>query len=595
MQTIEEILTYKITEAFKQCFNVKIFANDVKIEKTHYGFQGDLTFIVFPFVKLLKVPADYIAQKIGEYLKQTVQEVVDIQIVKGFLNITVSDIYYIKWLKDNFNNNNFKCPKLNIPPIVLEFSSPNTNKPLHLGHIRNNLLGWSLSQILEAAGYNVIKVNLINDRGIHICKSMLGYMKWGNGETPENTGIKGDKFVGKYYVLFETQYKKEVQELIALGIPETEALLKAPLIIEAQEILRKWETGDEKIVSLWKKMNLWVLNGFNETYNRLKIYFDKIYYESDIYQLGKNIIKWGLANNTVFAEEDGSIWADFTNEGLDKKLLLRSDGTSVYITQDIGVAVQRYDEYKPYKMIYVVGNEQIYHFDVLKRIIKKLGFEWYDKIYHLSYGMVELPEGKMKTREGKVVDADDLMDQMFETAKNITTELGKIDDLNDEDARNLYEMIGLGALKYFILKVDPKKNMLFNPDESIDFNGNTGPFIQYTYARINSLLKKAVEAGNNFYTYDINFNILSVEKNLIKLLKEYKIIIKQAAEELNPAIVANYVYELSKLFNQFYQEIPILKEKDNNIKSFRLALACLTSYVIKDSLLLLGIDAPAQM
>ncbi len=595
MQTIEEILTYKITEAFKQCFNVKIFANDVKIEKTHYGFQGDLTFIVFPFVKLLKVPADYIAQKIGEYLKQTVSEVVDIQIVKGFLNITVSDIYYIKWLKDNFNNNNFKCPKLNIPPIVLEFSSPNTNKPLHLGHIRNNLLGWSLSQILEAAGYNVIKVNLINDRGIHICKSMLGYMKWGNGETPENTGIKGDKFVGKYYVLFETQYKKEVQELIALGIPETEALLKAPLIIEAQEILRKWETGDEKIVSLWKKMNLWVLNGFNETYNRLKIYFDKIYYESDIYQLGKNIIKWGLANNTVFAEEDGSIWADFTNEGLDKKLLLRSDGTSVYITQDIGVAVQRYDEYKPYKMIYVVGNEQIYHFDVLKRIIKKLGFEWYDKIYHLSYGMVELPEGKMKTREGKVVDADDLMDQMFETAKNITTELGKIDDLNDEDARNLYEMIGLGALKYFILKVDPKKNMLFNPDESIDFNGNTGPFIQYTYARINSLLKKAVEAGNNFYTYDINFNILSVEKNLIKLLKEYKIIIKQAAEELNPAIVANYVYELSKLFNQFYQEIPILKEKDNNIKSFRLALACLTSYVIKDSLLLLGIDAPAQM
>jgi len=457
------------------------------------------------------------------------------------------------------------------------------------------LLGWSLSQILEAAGYNVIKVNLINDRGIHICKSMLGYMKWGNGETPENTGIKGDKFVGKYYVLFETQYKKEVQELIALGIPETEALLKAPLIIEAQEILRKWETGDEKIVSLWKKMNLWVLNGFNETYNRLKIYFDKIYYESDIYQLGKNIIKWGLANNTVFAEEDGSIWADFTNEGLDKKLLLRSDGTSVYITQDIGVAVQRYDEYKPYKMIYVVGNEQIYHFDVLKRIIKKLGFEWNDKIYHLSYGMVELPEGKMKTREGKVVDADDLMDQMFETAKNITTELGKIDDLNDEDARNLYEMIGLGALKYFILKVDPKKNMLFNPDESIDFNGNTGPFIQYTYARINSLLKKAVEAGNNFYTYDINFNILSVEKNLIKLLKEYKIIIKQAAEELNPAIVANYVYELSKLFNQFYQEIPILKEKDNNIKSFRLALACLTSYVIKDSLLLLGIDAPAQM
>lgn len=595
MEIIEDAISLKLSEAFKKCFDVDVAPDAVKFQKTHSGFKGDITFVVFPFLSLTRNSPDNTAKKLGEYLINNTSEVIDIEVVKGFLNICISDRYYINWLKDNFYRNNFSLPKKNNLPILLEFSSPNTNKPLHLGHIRNNLLGWSLSQILECAGNTVKRLNLINDRGIHICKSMLGYMKWGNGETPESCGVKGDKLVGKYYVLFENKYKQEINELVAKGLTADEAAKTAPLITEAQDILRKWEGGNKEIIALWQKMNSWVFAGFESTYKRLGINFDKTYYESDIYKYGKQIILSGLSDGKLSKEEDGSVWADFTEEGLDKKILLRADGTSVYITQDIGTAVLRYDEFKPSKMIYVVGNEQIYHFDVLKKALQKLGFEWYNKIFHLSYGMVELPEGKMKTREGKVVDADDLIDEMYITAKKITSELGKNNDMDEKKSDELYNTIGLGALKYFILKVAPKKNMLFNPDESIDFNGNTGPFIQYTYARINSLLNKAETIGLKPEINDINFNISTTEKNLIKTLRDFKNIIAQAAEELDPSVIANYVYELTKLFNQFYQEIPVLKEENNALKLFRLAFAFLTLNVVKASMSLLGINVPEKM
>ncbi len=595
MEIIEDAISLKLSEAFKKCFDVDVAPDAVKFQKTHSGFKGDITFVVFPFLSLTKNSPDNTAKKLGEYLINNTSEVKDIEVVKGFLNICISDRYYINWLKDNFYRNNFSLPKKNNLPILLEFSSPNTNKPLHLGHIRNNLLGWSLSQILECAGNTVKRLNLINDRGIHICKSMLGYMKWGNGETPESCGVKGDKLVGKYYVLFENKYKQEINELVAKGLTADEAAKTAPLITEAQDILRKWEGGNKEIIALWQKMNSWVFAGFESTYKRLGINFDKTYYESDIYKYGKQIILSGLSDGKLSKEEDGSVWADFTEEGLDKKILLRADGTSVYITQDIGTAVLRYDEFKPSKMIYVVGNEQIYHFDVLKKALQKLGFEWYNKIFHLSYGMVELPEGKMKTREGKVVDADDLIDEMYITAKKITSELGKNNDMDEKKSDELYNTIGLGALKYFILKVSPKKNMLFNPDESIDFNGNTGPFIQYTYARINSLLNKAETIGLKPEINDINFNISTTEKNLIKTLRDFKNIIAQAAEELDPSVIANYVYELTKLFNQFYQEVPVLKEENNALKLFRLAFAFLTLNVVKASMSLLGINVPEKM
>jgi len=596
MQDVETIISDKLSEAFKIYFNLNIPSNQIKFQKTHFDFNGDITFVVFPFVKLAKTLPDNLAKILGEYISKYVECISTVETVKGFLNITVSDNYYVNWLKDNYKTDSFVLKqKSDNPPILLEFSSPNTNKPLHLGHVRNNLLGWSLAQILVASGKNVVKLNLVNDRGIHICKSMLAYLKWGNGETPESSGIKGDKLVGKYYVLFEKQYKSEITELVSQGKSEEEAMKIAPSIIEAQELLRRWEFGDKAIIDLWHTMNSWVYEGFNKTYERLGIQFDKTYYESEVYQYGKQIIEKGLAEGKIIKEADGSIWADLTDEGLGKKILLRSDGTSVYITQDIGTAVLRYNEFKPSQIIYVVGNEQIYHFDVLTKILKKLGFEWYEKIFHLSYGMVELPEGKMKTREGKVIDADDLMDEMYITAKLITSQLGKASELENTKADELYNIIGLGALKYFILKIDPKKNILFNPDESIDFNGNTGPFIQYTYARINSLLAKAKSQGIEPGVFDSEIKILKIEKNIIKLLREYPNIIQESADELNPAIIANYIYELTKSYNQFYQEVPILKENDNMLKSFRLSFSILTGKIIKSAMLLLGIQLPEKM
>jgi len=481
--------------------------------------------------------------------------------------------------------------------VVLEYSSPNTNKPLHLGHIRNNLLGYSLSRILTANGFPVVKVNLINDRGIHICKSMLAYMKWGKGETPESCGIKGDKLIGKYYVLFDKKYKEEIKGLMEKGLTENEAGQQAPLILEAREILRRWEAHDHETVLLWKLMNGWAYKGFNETYKRLGVDFDHIYYESDTYLSGKNLVMEGLEKGVLRRHVDGSVWIDLTQEGLDEKLLLRSDGTSVYMTQDLGTAQLRYDDYHPSRMIYVVGNEQNYHFEVLKRVLLKLNKPYASRIFHLSYGMVELPEGKMKSREGTVVDADDLIEEMFITAGEMTRELGKASDFPEKEAKKLFEMIGLGALKYYILKVDPKKNMLFDPRESIDFNGNTGPFIQYTFARINSLISKAailqmkVEPGSHLTGY----TLLSSEKDTIKLLMNFSQIVQQAADELSPAIVANYVYELAKTYNQFYQEIPVLKEENPGLRQLRLMLSVFTASVIHTSLNLLGIECPERM
>jgi len=596
MQNISELLALKLSLAFKECYNEEVPVENIKFQKTNAGFKGDLTFVVFPFLKISKASPEITAATLGEYLMMHSEDVVAVEIVKGFLNITVSDIYYINSLNLGFNNSLYGSVVYDgSAPIVLEYSSPNTNKPLHLGHVRNNLLGRSLAYILEAAGKKVIKVNLVNDRGIHICKSMLGYMKWGRGETPESAGLKGDKLVGKFYVLFEQNYKSEIQELVNKGLKEEDATKSAPLILEAQNILRLWEAGNAEIISLWKVMNKWVLEGFDVTYNRLGIDFDKTYYESDIYLSGKSIVENGLADGNVTRDETGAVWADLTNEGLDRKILIRSDGTSVYITQDIGTAALRHKEFEPDKMIYVVGNEQIYHFDVLKKILLKLGYCWADKLFHLSYGMVELPEGKMKTREGTVVDADDIMDEMYDSAKQITSELGKTENLSSEEADKLFNIIGLGALKYFILKVDPKKNMLFNPAESIDFDGNTGPFVQYTYARICSLSAKAELAEVRAEVNPAGINVQPIEKALLILLHDFPDVVKQAAGELSPSVIVNYVYELSRTFNQFYHEIPVLKENDATLKSYRLALVKFTGITVKNAMGLLGISVPERM
>jgi len=480
--------------------------------------------------------------------------------------------------------------------VVVEYSSPNTNKPLHLGHIRNNLLGYSISNILHANGNKIIKTNIVNDRGIHVCKSMIAWQRWSGGETPENSGKKGDLLVGKYYVRFDQEYKKEVEELISHEMDEEEAKKSAPLIIEAQEMLRKWEAGDNEIIGLWKRMNEWVYKGFDETYEKLGVDFDKIYYESDTYKLGKKYVLEGLKKGVFLQKEDGSVWVDLTSDGLDKKILLRSDGTSVYMTQDIGTAKQRFDDFLFEKHIYVVGNEQDYHFQVLPLIMKKLGYKWADNLLHLSYGMVELPEGKMKSREGTVVDADDLIEEMLVTAKEMAEELGKLEGYSEEEKKNIYRIIGLGALKYFILKVDPRKNMLFNPRESIDFNGNTGPFIQYTYARIQSVLKKAKDVGlepsDNF---NISLVINNKEVELLKLLYELPIVIKESADTLNPALVANYVYGLTKEYNQYYHDFPIIKESDYDLRHFRLTLSKYIGNVIESAMAMLGIEVPDRM
>lgn len=594
---IEQILTDKVTEAVRNLYQLEASLSQIQLQNTRKEFDGDITLVVFPFTRISRKSPEATAAEIGEYLLANLTEVESFNVIKGFLNISIKKEYWLNFLSGNYQAEKFGFQDLrNNKPVVVEYSSPNTNKPLHLGHIRNNLLGFSLSRILQAAGKNVVKVNLVNDRGIHICKSMLAWQRWGNGETPESSGLKGDHLVGKYYVVFDKHFKAEIAVLVAEGMNAEEASKKAPLIIEAQQILQKWESGDEEVINLWKKMNGWVYDGFAITYKTLGIEFDKTYYESQTYLLGKELVEEGVQKGVYTRRANGSVWIDLSAEGMDEKLLLRSDGTSVYMTQDLGTAMQRYNEYNPEQLIYVVGNEQEYHFNVLKVVLKHLGCAWSDSIYHLSYGMVELPAGKMKSREGTVVDADDLMQEMFETSEAMARELGKIESFDDEGARNLYRTIGLGALKYFMLKVDPKKNMLFNPAESVDFNGNTGPFIQYTYARIKSVLRKAEEAGYEVSVSDGNMVVLHPEeKELLRKLHDFPALVLQAAEMHSPAVIANYAFELASEYNRFYQEHTILKEKELQSRGLRLSLSQFTAKVIANALWMLGIEVPERM
>lgn len=591
---IEELLIASTKKALKNLYNADVDA--IVFEKTNPDFKGDYTLVVFPFLKISKKKPEDTANEIGNYLKENTKEIASFNVVKGFLNIVIDNNYWLTYFLSISNKSfidNIVTPNANT--IVVEYSSPNTNKPLHLGHLRNILLGYSVAQILKATGNNVIKANLVNDRGIHICKSMLAWQKWGNGETSESSGIKGDHLVGKYYVLFDKQYKNEIKELLDKNYSEEEAEKNAPIIKEAQEMLRKWEAKDTEVIKLWEMMNGWVYKGFEKTYQTLHVDFDKTYYESNTYVLGKNIIEEGLKKGVFQKRVDGSVFIDLTADGLDEKTLLRADGTSVYMTQDIGTAVQRAEELKFNKHIYTVGNEQDYHFKVLFLILKKLGYEWANELYHLSYGMVELPEGKMKSREGTVVDADDLMQEMIDTAASTTKELGKADNLSEKEANELYTTIGLGALKYFILKVDPKKKMLFNPAESIDFNGNTAPFIQFNYVRIQALLRKAVEAK---ISYNNSINAVSIsekEKELIIKLYSFNTVLQQSAKELSPALMANYAYDLAKEYSQYYHETPILKEENKELLSFRLQLSKSIGIAIKESLYLLGINVPERM
>lgn len=585
---IKQNIQSKITEIIAQLYGIEGVTLEVQKNKTE--FEGDFTIVIFPLVKQAKKSPDVIGNELGEEVKNQIDFVENFNVVKGFLNLKIKDQLFAEQLSEISNDFDNVTPKNQT--VMVEYSSPNTNKPLHLGHIRNNLLGFSVAEILKADGYKVIKTQIINDRGIHICKSMLAWEKFGNGETPESTGLKGDKLVGNYYVEFDKLYKSEIKAMVADGIDEETAKKQAPSIIEAQEMLLKWEQNDPEVRKLWKMMNEWVYAGFNQTYSRLGVNFDQVQYESNTYILGKDLIQKGLEDGILYKKEDGSVWCDLTDEGLDQKLLLRSDGTSVYMTQDLGTAVERFKDNDIQKLIYTVGNEQDYHFQVLFKILKKLGYEWADQLFHLSYGMVELPEGKMKSREGTVVDADDLIQEMYQTAKEKSQELGKLESLSDEEKEKSYETVGLGALKYFILKVDPKKKMLFNPAESIDFNGNTGPFIQYTYARIQSLLAKAdYSAKEDLGTYLPNEN----EKDLIMLLSESKDVVSKAAESLSPALVANYVYELVKAYNSFYQNNPILNQDDEQAKQFRLQLSELTGKTIKKSLSMLGINVVNRM
>ncbi|WP_223599802.1 arginine--tRNA ligase [Chryseobacterium sp. GVT01B] len=584
---IKYIIEEKLSEVILNVYQLKDIKLEVQENKTE--FEGDFTIVTFPLVKQLKKNPESIGVELGEALTEQTEIFESFNVVKGFLNVKVKNQLFV----DNFRSvsKNFSTIEKKNATVMVEYSSPNTNKPLHLGHIRNNLLGFSVAQILKEAGYDVIKTQIINDRGIHICKSMLAWEKFGNGETPETTNTKGDKFVGNYYVEFDKNYKKEIAELVEQGVGEEQAKKDAPVMKEAQKMLLDWENGEATVRALWEEMNSWVYKGFNETYKRLGVDFDQVQYESNTYILGKDLIQEGLDKGVLYQKEDGSVWCDLTDEGLDQKLLLRSDGTSVYMTQDLGTAVERFKDNNIQKLIYTVGNEQDYHFQVLFKILKKLGYEWADQLFHLSYGMVELPEGKMKSREGTVVDADDLMQEMYETAKSKAQELGKLETLSEEDKEISYETVGLGALKYFMLKVDPKKKMLFNPAESIDFNGNTGPFIQYTYARIQSLLSKAGTLQPE--TADIELN--QSEKELIMQLTNFKTIVAKSAETLSPALVANYVYDLVKAYNSFYQNNPILNQEDENVKQFRLNISDITAKTIKKSLGLLGIGTVNRM
>jgi arginyl-tRNA synthetase len=598
MQLIDNILNKSVTESVLSLYGQSPDSRLVQLQKTRREFEGDLTLVVFPLLKISRKSPDDTASDIGNYLKENVPEVIRFNVVKGFLNLVISDMYYLQFLnlasKDILFG--FSPTDEQGGAIMVEYSSPNTNKPLHLGHIRNNLLGYALSKILVAGGKRVIMTNIVNDRGIHICKSMLAWQKWGNGETPAKSGKKGDHLVGEYYVRFDQEYKKQISSLVENGMKQEEAEKKAGLIVEAQEMLRKWEAGDEEVMSLWKTMNAWVYEGFDETYRRLGVHFDKIYYESETWVHGKDVVLDGLARNILVRHEDGSVWADMRDRGLDEKVLLRSDGTSVYMTQDIGTAKLRQIDYSPEKMVYVVGNEQNYHFKVLAIILDMLGFPWAKSLHHLSYGMVELPEGKMKSREGTVVDADDLMDEMIETAREMSKELGKLEGLDDEEKENIFRIIGMGALKYYMLKVDPVKNMLFNPRESIDFDGNTGPFIQYTYTRIRSVFRKAIELQVTMpASVQTNLQLNEKEKNLIRLVHEFPAIVSESGNAYNPSLIANFIYELVREYNQFYHEYSILKEENTDIRDLRLILSRVVSDMARNGMELLGIEMPERM
>ena len=594
--TIEKMLTQQVLEAVKACYGVELTEKDVQLQETRKEFAGDLTVVVFPFTRYSRKSPEETAKELGEYLKQNIEEVETYNVIKGFLNVVISSAYWIEVLNDVSKEEKYGYVKKSSgKTYMIEYSSPNTNKPLHLGHIRNNFLGWSVSEIQKANGHEVIMVNLVNDRGIHICKSMIAWEKFANGATPESTGIKGDHSVGDYYVRFDKEYKAQIKELMDKGRTEEEAKKEAPILLEAQEMLRKWEAGDEQVVSLWRTMNDWVLKGFDETYKMMGISFDKVYFESQTYKKGRDLVLKGLADGVLYRKDTGSVWADLTAEGLDHKLLLRDDGTSVYMTQDIGTAYDRFNEFNMDQEIYVVGNEQIYHFQVLSLVCKKLGFDWADKIKHLSYGMVELPEGKMKSREGTVVDADDLIAEMIHTARTTSEELGKLEGYSQEEAEEVYRKVALGALKYFILKVDPKKTMMFNPKESIDFNGNTGPFIQYTYTRIKSVLRKAGESGIIILLADIHTELTEKEQNLIKLIAKLPAVVKEAGDNYSPALLGNYAYDLAKEFNQFYHDYSILKEENEQVRNLRLLLALQCSVAIQSAMGMLGIEMPERM
>lgn len=594
--TPELFIASKASEAIKALYNADIEPSALQVSVTRKEFTGDFTLVVFPLLRLSHSTPENTGNAIGEWLKANVPEISEYNCVKGFLNLLFSNLFWNELFGEIVADKDFGDLPTTGKNIMVEFSSPNTNKPLHLGHIRNNLLGDSVSRLLKASGNNVIKTTLVNDRGVHICKSMLAWLKVGNGATPESTGIKGDHLVGDMYVAFNDIYKKEVEELIAGGMDEETAKKEAPCLREAHEMLQKWEAGDKEVCDLWARMNGWVLKGFDESYKALGITFDKVYYESQTYLLGKELVQKGLNMGVFVKDPDGSVWCDLTADGLDRKLLIRSDGTSVYITQDLGTAERRFAEYHLDSHVYVVGNEQNYHFQVLKLILKKLGFEWSDNIFHLSYGMVELPEGKMKSREGTVVDADDLIQKMYEEARATSDESGKLADMSEEDKAKLYHMIGLGALKYFIIKVDPKKTMLFNPKESIDFNGNTGPFIQYTHARIRSILRKAAEKGIEYSASPLpKVELSAKEIRLIKLLNTFPARVAEGAQAYSPAVIANYAYDLAKEFNQYYHDTPILKEENEDVLKMRLVLIDTLSAVLRKAMGILGIELPERM
>lgn len=595
---IEQQITATIVAGIKALYGAEIAADQVQLQKTKKEFKGHLTLVVFPFLRLSKKSPEQTAAELGDYLLKNEPAVSDFNVIKGFLNLSIASDCWAGMLNEIHRQPDFgRTPVTETSPLVMiEYSSPNTNKPLHLGHVRNNLLGYSLAEIMKANGNRVIKTNIVNDRGIHICKSMLAWQKWGDGVTPETAGKKGDHLIGDFYVLFSNKLKEETAALEATGLSKEEAEARSELMAEAREMLRRWEAGDTEVRKLWETMNGWVYAGFDETYRMMGVDFDKIYYESETYLEGKGKVMEGLEKGIFYRREDGSVWADLTAEGLDEKLLLRADGTSVYMTQDIGTAKLRFDDYPINKMIYVVGNEQNYHFQVLSILLDKLGFAFGKGLVHFSYGMVELPEGKMKSREGTVVDADDLMEEMVSTAHEISEELGKLDEMTPEEAANIARIVGLGSLKYFILKVDPRKNMTFNPKESIDFNGNTGPFIQYTYARIRSVLRKATEQGITLPEVVPGGLALSEkEENLIQMMADYASVVKEAGAMYSPALIANYIYDLVKEYNQFYHDFPILREENSELKVFRLMLSANLAKIVKSGMSLLGIEVPERM